>query len=97
MDEVTKNKGFSVLEKRILCAFQVVKCFDNRHIDRIFISLAVRKKIIKLHTYVNSVKNGNRKFLPKLCTDFLAALPVETPWMLTLFPQKTKKIDHVET
>ena len=30
-------------------------------------------------------------------TDFLAALLVETPWMFTLFPPETNKINRVET
>ena len=37
------------------------------------------------------VKNENCEFLQKLCTDFLVALPDETPCMFSLFPQKQRK------
>ena len=52
-----------------------------------------QQKIIKFHTYINviRVKNENCEFLRKLCTDFLVPLPVETPWILTLLPQKQRK------
>ena len=47
----------------------------------------------KFHTYVNMicVKNENCELHRKLCSDFLAALPVETPWMFTLFSPEQRK------
>ena len=41
-DHVTKNKGFWLIWKRTLGAFQTVNFFDNWHIDRLFLSLAFR-------------------------------------------------------
>ena len=48
------------------------------------------EKIIKVYTYITidviRVKNENCEFLQNLCTDFLGALSVKTPWVFTLFP-----------
>ena len=43
------------------------------------------------YIYVIRVKNENCEFPRKLCTDFLVALSVETPWMFTLLPPKQRK------
>ena len=66
--------------------------FDNWNMD--WLSLTVReKKIIKFCTDINvkRIKNENCEFFQNLCTDFLVALAVETPWMFTLFPLKERK------
>ena len=40
------------------------------------------------------MKNKNCKLiLQNLCKDFCVALPVETPWMFTLFPLKQRKFN----
>ena len=67
--------------------------FDNWHMDRLFLCLALRKKISKFYTYIDviRVKNENSEFLQNLFTHFLVALSVESPWMFTLFPLKQRK------
>ena len=63
--------------------------FDNWRMDRLFLSVAVRKESSNLtHTLRQN-----------LCTDFSVALPCETPWMFTLFPlkQKIHRVKNVET
>ena len=38
------------------------------------------------------VKNENCEFLQNLCTDNLVALSLETPWVITLFSLKQRKL-----
>ena len=47
--------------------------FDTWDMDKLFLSLAFTKKIIKFYMYINviHVKNKNCEFLQNLCTDFL--------------------------
>ena len=94
-DDVTKKE----LKTHILRAFQTVNFFDNWHVDRLFLSLTVRKKIIKFYTYNNvlRVKNENCEFLENLCTDFVVGSSVGTAWMFYSVPPRTKKIHRVET
>ena len=89
-DDVTKKQGSLSDLKRVLIAFQTVNFFENWHMERIFLFLVARKKSPNFWTYINviHVKNENCELLRKLCTDFLLALPVETPCTLTLFPPK---------
>ena len=67
--------------------------FENWHMDRIFLFLTLRKKssnfIDILIQYTSKTKIANSS--KKLCTDFLVALSVETPWMFNLFPPKQRK------
>ena len=52
-DDVTKKRGFLSDLKRILCAFQTVKFFENWHMDRIFLFLAASKKSSNfIHTFM---------------------------------------------
>ena len=65
--------------------------------DRLFLSLALRKKSSNFtHALINviRVKNENCEFLQNLCTDFLAALSVGfvSPWMFYLFPLKLENL-----
>ena len=50
-DDITKNKGFCVIEKRTLHMFQMVNFLDNWHIDRLLLSLAVGKSHQMLHIH----------------------------------------------
>ena len=52
-------------------------------------------RVFKNNFNLIRVINENCKFLQNLCTDFLAALSVKTPWMFTVSPE-TRKIHHVE-
>ena len=89
-----KNKGFD--QKTHIRRIPQGEFFDNWHMDRLFFSLAGRKKIIKFYTYINviRVQNENCEFLQNLCTDFLAALSVETHWMFNLCPLKQRKFSE---
>ena len=86
------KQGFlSDLKTHIGC-FPDGERFYNWHMDRLFLSLAVRKKSSS-YAYIDviRVKNENCEFLQNLCADFLVALSVETPWLFTLFPLKQRK------
>ena len=55
--------------------------------DRLVLSLALWEKSSNF-TLTIRVKD---EFRQNLCTDFLVALSVETPWMFTLFSLKQRK------
>ena len=76
---IWKKQRFLSDLKRILRVFQRVKFFDNWHMDRLFLSLAIRKKISNFYRYINliRIKNETCEFLQNLCTDFLVAPSVE--------------------
>ena len=71
----------------MLGAFQTVNFFDNWHVDRLFLSLAVRKKSSNFTHIINliRVKNENCELLQILCPNFLVALSPET--------KKTRRVE----
>ena len=72
--------------------FQTVNFFELAH-GQAFSFSRCQEEIIKFCTYFNviHIKNENCKFLQNQCTDFLVALPLETPYMFSLFALKQRK------
>ena len=91
IDDVTKSD----LKTHVLRAFQTVNFFDNWHMDRLFLSLSVRKKSSNITHYASKTKIANSSkiyvqifscsFGSWNCLDVYSASP------------KTKKIHRVET
>ena len=75
-----------MIKKRTLRAYQTVNFFDSWHMDRLYLSLAVQKKITKFYTYINvvRVKSETCKFLRNSCTDFLVPYDVEVASPISL-------------
>ena len=70
--DVNKYQRFVSDLKTLIARFPDGEFFDNWRMDRLFLSLTVREKIIKFYTYINviRVKNENCEFLRNLCADF---------------------------
>jgi len=92
-DDVTKNKVFLSNIKTHIGRVPDGEIFWQLAHGWAFSFSRCKAKNNQIYTYFSVIrlKNENCEFLQKLCTDFLVAVSVETPWMFTLLSLKQRQ------